>query len=891
MAKPSVFISYSHKDEEWKDRLKPQLDALEMAGEIVVWDDRKIDGGDKWYPEIEEAMSNAAVAVCLISENFLAFEFCVKDEIPFLLNREQENNMLFIPVLISPCPWKAFRWLSETQMLPRDGKSIIKDYRENWSVAFADVSDLILRKINDPDYSLPAETIKWTEPEKIDIDRLPETGAKLFGREKELEHLDEVWESEDTNIMSFIAWGGVGKSTLINKWIEYMKADNYKDAEQVFAWSFYSQGTNEQVSSADTFLFEALGWFGDPNPTSGSAWDKGERLAGLVRQKKTLLVLDGMEPLQSSHECEKGKIKDQGLASLLRSLAMNNNGLCIITSRENIADIAKYQKRVKQVDLEKLTVDAGRALLRIGGVRGTDKELEDAVEEFGYHALAVKLLAVYLKSIKGHHISNTRHIPDLDIPDNKGRHPRRVIEALSKRYMDKPEGDLLKILGFFDRPADIAAIKQIIEEPVIQDLTANICDTNETALLQSINTLRNENLLANESKHNPDTLDCHPLIREHFGDKLKQQNPDGWKEAHARLYEYYKGLPEKELPDTLEEMEPLFAAVMHGCLAGKHQEAMDDIYWKKIRRQKESYTTNKLGAFGADLSCLSGFFESLWDKPASGLKENYKAATFNWAGFRLRAVGRLSEAELPMKAGLEMSIELKNWKQSAINASNLSELYLSLGDVASAQEYGEQSVTFANRSRDGNQIVVGLTKHADALRQAGKNKTAEKLFIEAEEIQKKRQPEYPWLYSIRGFLYCDLLLSMGKYQEALERARTTLKQMQNVPNAPILTIVVDKLSIGKALMLQSVKNNSSDFTEAEDYLNQAVNGLRETGERDLLPWGLFACATLYRHQGDFLKSWTDLDEAWEIAEYGRMRLHLTDYNLEACRNIKAQFSG
>ena len=53
----------------------------------------------------------------------------------------------------------------------------------------------------------------------------------------------------------------------------------------------------------------------------------------------------------------------------------------------------------------------------------------------------------------------------------KVRHPRRVIEALSQRFMDKPEGDLLKILGFFDRPADIEAIKKIIEQPVIKDLT------------------------------------------------------------------------------------------------------------------------------------------------------------------------------------------------------------------------------------------------------------------------------------------------------------------------------------------------------------------------------------------------------------------------------------
>ena len=223
-----------------------------------------------------------------------------------------------------------------------------------------------------------------------------------------------------------------------------MKADKYKDAERVFAWSFYSQGTSEQVSSADTFISETLDWFGDPDPTSGSAWDRGQRLAGLVRKKKTLLVLDGMEPLQTSHEFEKGKIKDQGLVALLRSLALNNNGLCIITSRENITDISKYKNRVEHVNLEKLPANAGRALLRIGGVKGTDQELEAAVRDFGYHALAIKLLPVYLQSFENHHISDAQKIPGLNIPVEKGKHPRRVIEALYKRFADNTRRRLVK---------------------------------------------------------------------------------------------------------------------------------------------------------------------------------------------------------------------------------------------------------------------------------------------------------------------------------------------------------------------------------------------------------------------------------------------------------------
>jgi hypothetical protein len=102
------------------------------------------------------------------------------------------------------------------------------------------------------------------------------------------------------------------------------------------------------------------------------------------------------------------------------------------------------------------------------------------------------------------------------------------------------------------------------------------------------------------SQSGPSGIDCHPLVREHFGEKLMRDNPGAWKEAHRRLYEYYKSLPEKDLPDTLEEMGPLFAAVRHGCLAGKHQEVLDDVFWERIRRKEEGFDVHKLGAFGAE---------------------------------------------------------------------------------------------------------------------------------------------------------------------------------------------------------------------------------------------------------------------------------------------------
>ncbi|MBT3878677.1 MAG: hypothetical protein HOI47_19760 [Candidatus Scalindua sp.] len=640
------------------------------------------------------------------------------------------------------------------------------------------------------------------------------------------------------------------------------------------------------MTSADMFISNALEWFGDADQSLGSPWDKGKRLAKLINNHKTLLILDGLEPLQAAAKVEKGKIKDPALETLIKELAKNSKGLCIITTREHVPELDRYSKKTKQENLEHISDEAGRKLLETRRIIGSEKELERVVKQFGNHALAINLLAEYLRMFDNHPLEKADSVPNLDIPEEQGKHARRIIEAFANYFGSaSAEYQLLSILGLFDRPVPIDAIDAIIRDNSVPGLSDKITDTSGSSWVTTLENLRKHKLLFEKSEHRPGILDCHPLIREHFGEKLERQNPDGWKEAHARLYEYYKDLPGKEFPDTLEEMEPLFVAVMHGYLAGKHQEAMYDVFFNRIRRHDEFYTWHKLGAHGADLSCLSNYFEMLWNKPVSGLREDFKAAILNWAGFSLRAVGRLSEAAQPMKVGMEMRIEQKDWKESSIDASNLSELYVALGDVPLAQKYGAQSVTFSDRSGDRDWIVASRASHADTLHQEGEDKAAEKLFIEAEEMQKKRQPVYLWLYSLSSFQLCDLLLSTGRYQEVLERADYAIKIKTTTP---LSDFGFNSLSIGKTLMLQSIERNSSDFAEAEDYLGQAVDGLREAGQQQYLPWGLLARTTLSRYQKDFPKSWVDLDEAREIAEYGQMRLHLTDYHLEACRNIRDQ---
>ena len=259
-------------------------------------------------------------------------------------------------------------WLEKTQLIPRDGKCLALDYPDEAAqdAVLLTVAKTIYKIINDPDYKAPpaaSSAYPALADTLIDIERLPVTGAELFGRQEELQMLDEAWDSMTTNIVSLVAWGGVGKSTLLNKWVESLAADNYRSARRVFAWSFYSQGTNERVTSADAYIDEALAFFGDTDPSLGSPWAKGERLAKLVGQEKALLLLDGMEPLQDPYQ----GIKDPALSRLIECLAVRNQGLCVITMREPVKEFKDFPETTLQKDLEFLSPEAGRALLRVKG--------------------------------------------------------------------------------------------------------------------------------------------------------------------------------------------------------------------------------------------------------------------------------------------------------------------------------------------------------------------------------------------------------------------------------------------------------------------------------------------------------------------------------------------
>ena len=439
---------------------------------------------------------------------------------------------------------------------------------------------------------------------------MPVTGSDVFGREEDIAFLDGAWANKDVNVVTIVAWAGVGKSTLVNHWLRRMAVEQYRSAQLVFGWSFYRQGTSGGSSSADEFLDAALTWFGDPEPRLGTDWEKGERLAKLVAQRRTLLVLDGLEPLQNPPGSQEGRLREPSLQALLRELAAFNAGLCVITTRMPVADIADHEgTSALRRDLEQLSSDAGAKLLRALGIEGHEPELRNASAEFNGHCLALTLLGSYLTDAYNGDIRCRKEVSERLAHDvRQGAHARKVMESYQAWFGEGPELSVLRLLGLFDRPADEKALEALLKSPAISGLTESLSDLHPAAWRTILARLRRARLLAAADPHDNGNLDTHPLVREYFGEQLRSQQTEAWKECNRRLYDYYRTLA-SQLPDSFRETEPRFLAVICGCNAGLFHEALHEVYIPRIQRGNAFFAANVLGARGALLSVLTHFFE------------------------------------------------------------------------------------------------------------------------------------------------------------------------------------------------------------------------------------------------------------------------------------------
>lgn len=945
-SRPCVFISYSHDSEEHRQRVLGLSERLRADGIETILD-RYVENGspsEGWPRWMLNGLDWATHVLCVCTETY--YRRFRGHEVPgkgkgvdwegALITQElydaRSTSVKFIPVLANradepqvPEPLRAqtFYVIDSEESY----QTLYDALLGQCGVAPGPIGTL-KRKVRATVQPLAfSSTLPDTETQnrasnpgrKIASTQLQRHAPRvLFGRETELAALDAAWATESLNIYTLVAWGGAGKTSLVFHWVQTrFAAQGWSGVERYFDWSFYSQGTGEsRQTSADLFIAKALEFFGDPDPTKGGPHERGERLAGLVRQHRTLLVLDGIEPLQyPPNDPQAERLKDPALESLLRELAAHNSGLVVITTREHLKNLEGYATTEEQ-KLDKLCKEAAVDLLRDLKMVGTDEELHAAWKDAGGHALTLSMLGRFIAD--AYEDRDIRHHREVKFEavdqEHQGRSAFKVMLAY-ERWLQSggPERQrelaVLRLTGLFDRPMDKGCLLALRAEPAIAGLTDVLVKLTQQQWNIAVKRLSEVELLS----VSPDAIDAHPLIREYFAAQLKRDQPAAFEQAHSRLFDHLcETTPHR--PDGLAGLAPLYEAIAHGCLAGRHREALDKVYVDRILRGTESdgfYTGKKLGAIGADLAAVAAFFQVSGQKPWSQMSPNLTAASQAWllneAAFNLRALGRLTEALQPMHVGLEIFERQKDWENAARVAGNLSELEVKLGWLPEAVAHARQSTNHADQSGDTFLQMLRRTSAADALHQSGQRAEAGALFAEAERMQQKYQPYLNLLYSLRGFQYCDWLLSPAEqsawrhwlglplsYSQthflgdlaAVERRATTTLKWAIGEEMSLLDVALDNLTLAHVGLVRAIQEAKSPCPQPTIHLPHvaaSVNGLRAAGQMDYLPLGLLIAALYHFVRGEPALAEKQLAEAQQVAERGPMQLLRADIHLTRAR--------
>ena len=151
----TIFVSYCHKNKRWLQRLRVHLTPYDRRGALTLWDDTKIDPGDRWRSEISDAMDRAAASIVLISADFLASDFVATEELPKLLRKAERDGARILPIFVEPCELATHPELATFQALNSPEKPLAEMSRVEAERVLVRAVEAIGKILASPSAALP----------------------------------------------------------------------------------------------------------------------------------------------------------------------------------------------------------------------------------------------------------------------------------------------------------------------------------------------------------------------------------------------------------------------------------------------------------------------------------------------------------------------------------------------------------------------------------------------------------------------------------------------------------------------------------------------------------------------------------------------------------------
>ncbi len=160
-----LFISYSHRDGEWVERLRRMIKPLEQRYGLERWDDSRIQAGGLWRQEIEQALASASVALLLVSADFLASDFVARSELPPLFRAAKEKGLRILWVPLRPSLWNHIPEIEQYQAVIPPGRTLAEMAEVEQERAFVQIAELILSTFQEQEERLAR--LKKEEAERL----------------------------------------------------------------------------------------------------------------------------------------------------------------------------------------------------------------------------------------------------------------------------------------------------------------------------------------------------------------------------------------------------------------------------------------------------------------------------------------------------------------------------------------------------------------------------------------------------------------------------------------------------------------------------------------------------------------------------------------------------
>jgi len=866
--KYDVFISYGHRNHDWVwNELIP---VLRTAGINYCIDKEHFEPGRKSVSEMARCVKESRKTLCILSEDYITSDWCDFEAVMAKSLDPGAKHARIIPVILEPC---------ETPIIL---STLV-------GIDFSKVSDneLSFRKlvtaIHEKQYNgidIEPQIHKKEIPQFIPH---PYPEAPNFtGRKKERAMLTE-WLTEDGDrpLLSLMAIGGMGKSSLSWRWLQEDVIEKGLEFDGIFWWSFYESHANFSafINETISFLFpekeEMLRQLSDR--------EKIDRVLRELRKNKYLIIFDGFERTLRAYmsisacyhaddcrpvsEERHRQCVDPNLSWFLRAISsLDCKTKTLLTTRLHPLDLEGL-RGVRKRTLDRMNSQDAVDFFHAQGIRGSPPEIMRACEKYDYLPLCLRLLSGVLithpKFRKDKDIKHTEMIPDLDLKnvDAQFHDAMKFEHILNFSYDNLNEKDQLLI-------SSISAFRSSMEFTVLMDILDPVKD--ESKFRKTLESLKKRGLLFYDE--DTDRYDLHPVVRRYCYHALP--DPSQIHNQYAQYFQNQVGYDRERLESltggryadvkSVDELQPVIELYYHTVRAGRYDEAAQLYHNVLYIPLIHQFFQNNLV-----IELLEPLFPEGYDQPKITDEKNL-ARIYRTLAIPYIMQNYLRAIILQKRSCLTFE-RIGDFETYARTLNNLASTFLFHGDFESAYSSVQKGIELiVSKNGSGNENIL-RKQSVQILAYLGRYEESDSLYIEAKKHW-LRNHEYRQLTMVSYFRSVSAILS-GKPEEALiyaEEAVVYAKQHAD----EFAPVIIDNIFINWIMGKSHL--NMMDLDSAETFLKKAIIESRKTYYIGIEAYALIDMARLLHFKGQDDESLSLVHEALEIADRYDYVIHQTD---------------